>query len=538
MQWAKAPDSKSVFWLRGTAGTGKSTISRSFARRLDDAGLLGASFFFKRGEADRGISQKLFTTVASQLATRIPDIATYIKQAVDSDAAVGTKSLREQFDKLILEPLSKFLSSDSTTTEPIIILIDALDECELGDSAINRAKLIISLFTRTNRLSGLRVFVTSRPELPIQIGFDAVKGTYQDIILQEIPRPQIQRDISIFLGYNLARIRGEHRGLVPEDWPSPSELDRLVNMAVPLFIVAATICRFLDDRRHGSPRAKLIEILRNSEEGWSDGLYITYMSVLSTLIQGLRGNEKERVLQQFRYIVGSIVLLATPLTTRALSRILLLRQDVIDEHLSMLHSVLNVPSNPSFPVRLLHLSFRDFLVHTNRVTNGEACPFLINERESHANIATQCLQLLSAGNNLRRDICGLKHPGAERCNISQQMIDVSLPPEIKYASQYWVYHWKESSRKIQDGDLVQQFLKTHFLHWLEALAIQAQVRDSIGMIEDLLNLLDDVRLPQDLCYKLRCEKLTVLYIGKDICEHFKVPPRRASCHPAELRNCT
>jgi hypothetical protein len=52
-EWTKSPHRRCIFWLNDMAGTGKSTISRTVARRLKGKESLGASFF-KRGEADRG----------------------------------------------------------------------------------------------------------------------------------------------------------------------------------------------------------------------------------------------------------------------------------------------------------------------------------------------------------------------------------------------------------------------------------------------------------------------------------------------------
>jgi cytidylate kinase len=49
--------------LNGKAGSGKSIISRTVASRLKEKGLLRASFFFKRGEEDRGNAKKLFPTM-------------------------------------------------------------------------------------------------------------------------------------------------------------------------------------------------------------------------------------------------------------------------------------------------------------------------------------------------------------------------------------------------------------------------------------------------------------------------------------------
>ncbi|KAK9574875.1 hypothetical protein V6Z77_001663, partial [Aspergillus fumigatus] len=59
-KWAISPQGKCIFWLNGMAGTGKSTISRTVAHRLKENGPLRASFFFKKGEKDRGSAKSLF----------------------------------------------------------------------------------------------------------------------------------------------------------------------------------------------------------------------------------------------------------------------------------------------------------------------------------------------------------------------------------------------------------------------------------------------------------------------------------------------
>ncbi|UKZ53223.1 hypothetical protein TrVGV298_007015 [Trichoderma virens] len=73
--------------------------------------------------------------------------------------------------------------------ESLVIVIDALDECDPEDEV----KLIIHQFGRTKSL-GLKVFVTSRPELPIRLGFSEIKGEYQDFILHEISEPRTNTD--------------------------------------------------------------------------------------------------------------------------------------------------------------------------------------------------------------------------------------------------------------------------------------------------------------------------------------------------------
>lgn len=71
MEWAISPSQKSIFWLKGMAGTGKSTISRTVARLLEDTSHLDASFFFMMGEGNRGNAKRFFLTLTRQLIRRI-----------------------------------------------------------------------------------------------------------------------------------------------------------------------------------------------------------------------------------------------------------------------------------------------------------------------------------------------------------------------------------------------------------------------------------------------------------------------------------
>jgi hypothetical protein len=60
------------------AGTRKSTISRSIAQISDDKGDLGASFFFKRGEGDRGNAGLFIEKIVTQLVQKLPFFAAHV----------------------------------------------------------------------------------------------------------------------------------------------------------------------------------------------------------------------------------------------------------------------------------------------------------------------------------------------------------------------------------------------------------------------------------------------------------------------------
>lgn len=170
------------------AGAGKSTISRTLCLSFHQLGYFGGQFFFKRGESDRGGVSRLFTTMTKQLATRYPRLAIEIKRAIDDDLAIG-KGLQQQFRHLILDPLKNVGPKDKL----IILLMDALDESEQDDEN----KYLISLLA-TSRNIPLKIFITSRPEPDMRLGFLLIYGDHQNIILHEVPTHLTRRDISLY----------------------------------------------------------------------------------------------------------------------------------------------------------------------------------------------------------------------------------------------------------------------------------------------------------------------------------------------------
>lgn len=373
-------------------------------------------------------------------------------------------------------------------------MIDALDECDKDDDV----RAIISLLSQAKTLSlvQLRTFVTSRPELPIRLGFNTVKGQYQDLVLHEIPKPIIEHDIAVFLEYKFKEIRDEYNGLsvgdqqLPLNWPGTDAMQTLVQMAVPLFIFATTTCRFIKD----DPASRLNEVLNYhsmTKHDESDQFDATYRPVLDRLIAGKKETAKISLVEEFRTVVGSIVLLAEPLSAASLADLLNVSPSVIDRRSTSLHSVLNVPASAKSPVRTFHLSFRDFLVdHDKRDTN----PFWVDERATHGRIANRCLELLFSGNRLRKNICNFDVPGMARVDVDSVVINSHLPAGVRYACLYWVHHL-EQSRPAEDKACITDyhqaytFLKSHFLHWLEALGLLGKISESIAMIRCLQDLI-------------------------------------------------
>ncbi|KAI9764244.1 MAG: hypothetical protein M1840_008634, partial [Geoglossum simile] len=102
--------------------TEKSTIAWTVTQLLAGNGWLGASFFFKKGEGERSNASRFFTTIATDLMARIPELIPGIRKALDADSGISGRLLKDQFEKLILYPLSEIQQAPSQALAYIVVI--------------------------------------------------------------------------------------------------------------------------------------------------------------------------------------------------------------------------------------------------------------------------------------------------------------------------------------------------------------------------------------------------------------------------------
>ncbi|WQF83292.1 Putative fungal domain of STAND protein [Colletotrichum destructivum] len=499
--WADTPEGKCVFWLCGPAGAGKSTISQTVAHTFAERNQLGASFFFNKTRDGRNTANLFVTTIARQLARRVPKLKDLILAAIQKDPDLPGKALRTQFSSLVLEPLKTF-EPEGLLVPTLVLVVDALDECEAenltgADTRCERSRMIINLLASMASVKGfnMRVFLTSRPEVPIRLGFrdEIPRDSHQSLALHNIPESIIKHDIGVFLESHLEQIRSSYQ--IPQEWPGEDAVMRLVELSTPLFIYAATICKFINDpSRRFSPRAQLEEFMERSQ-GATD-IETTYKPVLEQILRGLNDARQESELVQFRRIVGSIILLADPLPLRYLSQLLQTDSDKVVCHLNNLHSVLNVPedNDSDSPISLFHLSFREYLL----ANPGGKNRFWIEEQSKHGELLDCCLEVMSnkPGKEfcLKNDICQLNEPGVYREDVPSDHIKRHIPRHLEYSCIYWVHHLHRSHKTDRTKDKVYDFLSQHFVHWVEAMSWLGkieQVVEEVMALQDLYSLNTD-----------------------------------------------
>src|SRR5271155_265426 len=355
--WADGRDEGCIFWLNGMAGTGKSTIARTIAQEYYNLKRLGASFFFSRGVEDRSHAGMFFTTIAVQLAHMLSALKQHICTAVDEHNDIAGRRQRDQWEHLILQPLSKLMANSCQS--PLILVIDALDECD-GD---NDVKGILQLFAEAKSLEPiqLRIFITSRPEIPIRLGFREMPGIlHRDLALHQISPTIVNKDISIFFEHKLEEIRNASY-ILPVGWPSHEKVSFLVQKAHGLFIYAATVCRFIEQ---GGEQWPLDDLLCLILQGDANNIITTdksptkdldkmYSQILELSFKGINSlNDRQKLASIFRRVIGAIVILFDPLSAISIARLLDVDGKIIQMRLRHLHSVLEVPDSQTHTIKL------------------------------------------------------------------------------------------------------------------------------------------------------------------------------------------
>jgi NACHT domain len=169
-------------------GTGKSTIAKTVCRRAKERCRLGGSFFcchYSEGQRDE---KKIIPTIAEQLCRNVEGFGSELLKLSHLED-VGL-SPWQQLKELIVDPLSRLSKSIST----IVVVIDALDECEGNKAAYN---FVLALSGIIAEIPDFRVLITSRPEREILNAFERqLLAKLTNLLpLDWVPRTEVDGDI-------------------------------------------------------------------------------------------------------------------------------------------------------------------------------------------------------------------------------------------------------------------------------------------------------------------------------------------------------
>ena len=461
MEWIADDKAKKVLWVYGLAGSGKSTLSTTIAQKMREVHRLGAFFFFNRDIPQRNFAT-LIRTLAYRLAMFDARIGAPISQVVANNENIAEMPLEFQFSNLLS---ASALKTVEWSGGPIVLIIDALDEC--GSEADRKILLRVMSKGFSDLPSFIRVMVVSRPEQDIQRAL----GSHSDLrpYPLDIDSATNNDDISQFIRHRLEEIRVTD-GYLGDHWPGDDKISSLVNGAGGLFIWASTACLYIED---GYPNRRLSELV-NKQPDSSFGPLAQLDSLYKTGLQSA-GFWNDRLLRSdCCNILGAILCARVPLSCSVIDALLALPQDTPSlKSVSRLRCVLHVSETEQ--IRTLHPSFHDYLSERCR---GE--PWSVDLECHNKELALRCIDLLDK--ELRENICDMTLPYLSP--------NSTLPEAISYACKFWIEHICLVSDVTDDiVTRMYDFLVKHLLHWMEAMAILNAHDRTIQSIDNLMKWL-------------------------------------------------
>lgn len=471
LTWAEDPDSAHAFWLSGMAGTGKTAVSRTLCHQLLKRSLLGGSFFCSIKVQDRSDVRNIIPSLARTLADRHPAFGDALADVLESGTAplVEEMKLSEQYDYLILQPAE---AAFRDLEKNIILCSDALDECRDASSLKEFLDTILS-----KKPGGrLKFFFTSRPEITIKRGVEAPSHSLhrQSLRLHDIEKDIVRADIRLYINHELSKIpelQEEYEGC----WPPP-EVEKIVERADALFIVAATIVREIGETGDHVARLKECGHTLGPEQSGIDSLY---RAILDKALDRLRPQEVKDVHSCLSLLVAT----RRPLSLTEYEALLDRPASAIRAAFKSLHSVVEVPTDKgdNRAISIYHASFVDFLTgYSTSATETSAGDmrlpaWAVNRREAHSLAFEQCLTLMDSDDHNK----GL-YFGVSRARTSYQSNeDQQLPrlcSDLAYACTSWGNHILDGL-PVSDSsqERIKVFIETKGLYWLEALSAERSV---------------------------------------------------------------
>jgi hypothetical protein len=320
--WANdGAEGLTTLWLSGMAGTGKTAIAKTFASSMAEEGILGATFFIDRQQAERRDRSRIVQTLAYDLGKHSHAQLQAVWTVLRDDPTFERLSFKKQAQLLIKEPL------DIIRPETLVVVIDGLDECGVSEGASLLKTLATSLVGHP-----IKLFVSSRNEVDIANAF--LEIDHRSIKLQEI---EVLGDVRLYWERKLDQLC--HRKRLP-DWRPLVSLQRLVEITGHLFIYATTILEIIANFRT-NPIKKLDELLEISGPGGvpstafhdivsHNPLEKLYLNIISGSVKDNHGEMRTEYVLRLHDILEVVIFARKPLTPQALSDLLDMDKDELD----------------------------------------------------------------------------------------------------------------------------------------------------------------------------------------------------------------
>jgi WD40 repeat protein len=409
--------------VSGNPGMGKSVLAAKLCSIYKLDSTLAGCFFFQHHLGRRSNPKMLVQSLCYQFQSTIDG---YSKLIEDDVAKIDPESLTtfELFSYLIKEPLSRL---SSTSKSSMVVVIDALDECDY-DSRADLLKLLIRDFVKLPQW--IQIIMTTRPDKKILHSLKKIKSVIE--ISPEDSRNL--SDIRLFLGDFLKDKMSN------EEFHSGVEL--LVEKSEGMFLYFHYAIDALEDEESIS-----LEELTNL---LPDGIDDYYEHNFSRLFDALGE-------QQYRIFLQGILMARSDFPQDLVAPLLRIKSEEAIKIVSMVSTLLPVQNGS---ICIFHKSVRDWLLDKEL-----AGKYAIDPLAGHKHLAMLCQKELKT---LKR-----KFSSPSYNELSKSIV-------YRFIIQNIVYHICRGTAPSQVLSIIQdiQFMYFHLIY-------------SSGTISSLLDDIND-----------------------------------------------
>lgn len=387
-------------------------------------------------------------------------LISYLRKAYDN---VGGQLFEGTNAFAALSRIFKDMLQDQTLTSAILI-IDALDECETG------LPQLLDFITEaaSSRCHHVKWIVSSRGRSDIE-----QRLTFGGICMRlslDLNVTHISHAIDVYIDHNISKLTS-----IKDDTSLQNQVrDQMRRKADGTFLWVALVFKELQEVLGG-------EVLQVLKEVPND-LTLLYDRMLEQI------HELNPRHQGFCCNILSIATLAyRPLHLLELRFITGLESEI--SRMADFRRTINLCG--SF---LTIIGDHVYLIHQSAKTYLSAKSVSDRTLLRHFDMFSRSIAAMSK--TLRRDMYKIQHPGHLINQIKP--IDPDLLVPAHYCCVYWVDHLCEDSssfwlkRVLTDNGSVFEFLKLHFLHWFECLAVFGMISEGTVMIRKLLRVVVQV----------------------------------------------
>ncbi|KAF5356988.1 hypothetical protein D9756_006359 [Leucocoprinus leucothites] len=237
--WSIAPDdiSSLIYWMKALLGLASQP---SHKHKYDDP-------------------TRLFTTLAYQLSTKLPDYRAILDDKISRDKTLVQKKIPSQFYSLIVEPLQE-LEKQGKKVNRRVIFIDGLDECADKDAQMEIINIVASSAHSRSTPFRWAIFSREEPHIVSTFASPSVSSHCYSVFLP-ISR-EADGEIELYLRGGFKNIlRRRNFVHLSSSWPTDGDIKKLVHHAAGLFAHPSTVLRFIDGQSYVGFKETLEAIL-------------------------------------------------------------------------------------------------------------------------------------------------------------------------------------------------------------------------------------------------------------------------------------